>query len=1462
MLRSFPRFWMLVALNALIVAVGTVCGWHLADMAQRQTREDLMRQAQLLSLALDCEQIRGLSGGKGDLDSPGYQTLKSQFIAIRRAAPKWRFIYLMGRRDAETVFFYVDSEPADSPSYSYPGQPYEEASAAIQHVFDSGEESLEGPIPDRWGTWISAFVPIMDPQTNTPQAVLGVDLDATVRIQLLLPFALPVIVLTALLVALTTGFFVIRQRTKRFESLEAWTVGVAGLILTLTATWIVHIHDRVDRQNVFYELAHSYAAGIGEIFGGMAHSWLEGLGLLLEESPTASRSAIANYSGALRGNSGIQALVWIPYVPPEDRARVEQDAQAQGISGFGIWRTGADGQRVPVPANEIAYPVFTAEPIHRNEEAIGYDLGSESETRQAIDRAMATGLVTSAEPPPVLRGQDPGAGILVFRPVFEKLDPHRPRGLVAAVLHLGNALEFEKRAQPEQHTISLQLFRVMEQDPRELLASSPRLSTGDSPQPLFSFSFPILEFSQSFLLVARPAPAFVSAYPVRLPWIVFGAGILVTLVVSWLVSMTTAHRGRLERLIVRRTLSLQDSKQRLRLIIQSMNHVVFVLDQDGLFLRYYHPPKATLLPMDESPLGKHMDEVGLPEDAHGALRRALSEAATAGDMSTVEFHHDSPAQPRWLELSVTCFEDVERRGTAWTCVVRDCTERKRAEEALELQLQLRKLMMEISSKYINLPVGALESAIQDSLGEMASFVGADRAYIFQYDFENETCSNTHEWYNDRVTPQIDLLQEVPLAAVPDWVETHLRGEPMYIPDVLALPKCRLRDILAPQDIKSLLAVPMRVNDSCIGFVGFDSVLHHHLYSEDELNLLGIFAQMLVNIQLRKQSEETLRNRTATLGDIIAGTNAGTWEWNILTGETTFNARWAEIVGCALEELAPTTVDTWLQFCYPGDLAHLNRLLELHFSGHSPQFDCEYRMMHKNGSWVWVHDRGRITHRSATEEPMRMTGMHIDITARILAAETLRKSEERYRSIFESMLDVYFETSPEGIVVEVSPSVSDMLGYARESVIGKAMTDAWFLAPKQTPSPDALSPGKHVADYEITLKHAEGRAVVCSLNMRPLSGEAGSLIKVVGTMRDITARKQIESRIRTEAIQRELILRGIGNGIIVIDLNHTILLTNDVAEDLLFAKTPQTGTVTLEEFLDEEILPKADLLAVLQEQAVDRIWELSFPAPRTLRVTSSPYADESGRHAGHVLIFHDITKEREVDRMKTNFVSSVSHELRLPLTSIKGFAATLLRDPDMLPERRASFLDIIAEEANHLHLLVEDILEISRLESGKIVLHSVRVTPELFVRQMLAGMRLEAERLNITLNVSVAAHLQPFYCDPGKTRAILLNLLGNALKFTVSGGTVEVEVHQDDHWMVFRVSDTGVGILPADLPHVFERFFRGQYPGARVGGTGLGLAIAKELVEFQGGGIEVESTVGKGTIFTVRLPANLNLSDLQ
>jgi PAS domain S-box-containing protein len=225
---------------------------------------------------------------------------------------------------------------------------------------------------------------------------------------------------------------------------------------------------------------------------------------------------------------------------------------------------------------------------------------------------------------------------------------------------------------------------------------------------------------------------------------------------------------------------------------------------------------------------------------------------------------------------------------------------------LEQQLKLQEILIEIASDYINVDEAQVDSVIQASLEKMCRFVNADRSYIFDYDFIAETTSNTYEWCNDGVEPEIQNLQDVPMELFPQWISEHQKGRPFYVPDVLALDadgsEGGLRSILEPQGIKSLIAIPLLKGKDLFGFVGFDSVREYHIYSDKEQQLLHLFGQMLINIRMRRRWENTLRIQEEKYRNILANMNLGLLEVDPDDNILFANQSFCDMSGYLLEEM--------------------------------------------------------------------------------------------------------------------------------------------------------------------------------------------------------------------------------------------------------------------------------------------------------------------------------------------------------------------------------------------------------------------------------------------------------------------------------------------------------------------------------------------------------------------------------
>lgn len=370
------------------------------------------------------------------------------------------------------------------------------------------------------------------------------------------------------------------------------------------------------------------------------------------------------------------------------------------------------------------------------------------------------------------------------------------------------------------------------------------------------------------------------------------------------------------------------------------------------------------------------------------------------------------------------------------------------------------------------------------------------------------------------------------------------------------------------------------------------------------------------------------------------------------------------------------------------------------------------------------------------------------------------------------------------------------------------------------------------------------------------GTGGDERGVLGsTLNTLAARvERTVGELSAEKSQLAAVLDQMAEGVVAVDAMGRVLLVNPALSQLLGVDAVEArGRRYLESLRHVGI---TELLgSVLREgRAAAREMRLFSPDERIFEGHAAPLLQD-GRPSGALLVLHDITRQRRLEQVRRDFVANVGHELRTPLASIKGFAETLREGAVDDMEHRLEFLRIIEEQADRLTKMVDDLLDLSAIESGH---RPARLEPT-DIETILAGSvrsfaPLAAER-GLALEVVPVPDLPKVMADGDQLRQVLANLLDNAVKYTERGGRVDVRAEAWEGGVRVTVRDTGMGIPAADLPRVFERFYRVDKARSReIGGTGLGLAIVKHLVEAHGGEVCVESRQPGGSVFRFTLRA--------
>jgi two-component system, OmpR family, phosphate regulon sensor histidine kinase PhoR len=353
--------------------------------------------------------------------------------------------------------------------------------------------------------------------------------------------------------------------------------------------------------------------------------------------------------------------------------------------------------------------------------------------------------------------------------------------------------------------------------------------------------------------------------------------------------------------------------------------------------------------------------------------------------------------------------------------------------------------------------------------------------------------------------------------------------------------------------------------------------------------------------------------------------------------------------------------------------------------------------------------------------------------------------------------------------------------------------------------------------------------------------------------DSTIRSLSGERNRSSAILRSMV-----EGVAVIDAHERLVFCNRA-----FAEIWNLDAEAVEGRPVIEMVRNSDLLGLIRgalrgEEGLRTDIAMGIVQPRNFSVTATPVQALEGALAGDkpsgaVLVLHDVTELRRLERVRHDFVANVSHEFKTPLTAIQGFAETLLSGALEDPRNNRRFLEIIRDHAARLAVLTDDLLKLARIEAGKLEVQFGPVQLADVIERCVETSQLKATRKRITLEIEVPANLPAVRGDASLLRDVVQNLLDNAIQYTPEAGRVRVSVAAGPREAVVTVDDTGIGIPLADQERIFERFYRVDAARSReAGGTGLGLSIAKHIVEAHGGRLWVESEVGHGSKFSFSL----------
>ncbi|HEY2102598.1 MAG TPA: ATP-binding protein [Chthoniobacterales bacterium] len=347
-------------------------------------------------------------------------------------------------------------------------------------------------------------------------------------------------------------------------------------------------------------------------------------------------------------------------------------------------------------------------------------------------------------------------------------------------------------------------------------------------------------------------------------------------------------------------------------------------------------------------------------------------------------------------------------------------------------------------------------------------------------------------------------------------------------------------------------------------------------------------------------------------------------------------------------------------------------------------------------------------------------------------------------------------------------------------------------------------------------------------------------------------QQLDRQVSQDAAQMRAVFAALTDGLLVVDSARHITFCNPAFEQLYGDRKVAPGTPLLDIVRDVDVV---DPIQSALEAAKPRAAEISSPdQKRHLQLIAVPIVNEGQEASGVVALFHDISRLKQVDQVRRDFVANVSHELRTPLSIFRGNLETLLEANDLEPTETRHIYGVMKRHSDRLNLLVDDLLSLARLEAKEATLQLEWIDVAEFLNHVTRDWAKRCAQKELHLDLTVPGTLPLLRADRMRLEEIVHNLLDNAVKYSHRGGPIAISVVARDSEVALSVIDRGIGIPASELPRIFERFYRVDRARSReLGGTGLGLSIVKHIAQLHGGRVEANSAIDEGTAISVVLP---------
>ncbi|WP_341737179.1 PAS domain-containing protein [Microcoleus sp. CAWBG640] len=729
----------------------------------------------------------------------------------------------------------------------------------------------------------------------------------------------------------------------------------------------------------------------------------------------------------------------------------------------------------------------------------------------------------------------------------------------------------------------------------------------------------------------------------------------------------------------------------------------------------------------------------------------------------------------------------------------------------------------------------------------------------------------------------------------DYVKLYRQGQVTAINDIQdgSIDPCHV-ELLTQFQVKANLVVPILHGDRFWGLL----IAHHcaapRSWQPLEIDLLKelatgvsialrqaeLYQQAQDELVERQRVEVELRESTEQLHLALQASRMGRWNWNLQTGKIIWSENLEALFGMQPGEF-DGSYEMFVARLHPDDRDRVLANID-HAIATGEDYEIEFRVVYPNGTIRWALTQGKVFY-DENGQPMRMAGLDLDITERKRIAEVLQESEERFRQLAENIDAVFWiKEMPEDRVCYVSPAYERLWGQNPQELYDDRQVWINYIHPDDREwtaraFQEKAATGQFDEEYRLIL--ADGSIRWVHDRCFPLRDGAGEIYRFAGIAEDITDRKQAQEALRQSEEFKNRMLDSSPDCIKVLNLDGQILYINTGGLCLLEIDdiAPYLNTEWLC-FWDGDYRQQAEQAFAAAASGEVYLFRGYCPTakgtPKWWEVIVSPILDASGLVERVLVISRDITdrKQAEIERdrlfeqeqaaraeaeranrIKDEFLTVLSHELRSPLSPILGWAK-LLQTRNFDPAKTAQALATIERNAKLQVKLIDDLLDIAKVLRGKLSIDTAPVNLIFIIESAIDTVRAAAVAKSILIH-PVLPKIGLVSGDATRLQQVVWNLLSNAIKFTPNHGQVDIRLEQIDNQARITISDAGKGINPDFLPYIFESFRQEDASTTRkYGGLGLGLTIVRQLVEAHGGTIVADSPgKGLGATFTVQLP---------